>query len=104
MSQIMLTTVDNPFSPFTQWDEWWAFDHWHGYKCCEILGNVADTSPDLSDEDTEEAIDEAIRAIVRNDPTNMYTIAFENEEERVKELEELESLGLLSTDYDSDWD
>lgn len=98
MSQIMLTTIDNPFNPFTQWDEWWAFDHFHGYKCSELLGSVAVTSNDLSDEDNDEAINEAIREIVLNDPTNVYTIAFENVEERMKELEDLEARGLLVSD------
>lgn len=96
MSQIMLTTIDNPFNPFTHWDEWWAYDHFHGHKSCELLGRVAEISHDLSEEDNDETIEEAIREIVRNDPTATYTIAFENEEERIKELEELEAKGLLS--------
>jgi hypothetical protein len=25
-SEYMLTTVDNPYDPWTQWDEWFAWD------------------------------------------------------------------------------
>lgn len=101
MSQIMLTTLDNPFNPFTHWKEWWAFDHWHGYNCSELLGRIASTSHDLSDEENEETIDEAIREIVREDVTNTYTIAFEDEASRVKELEEMEKNSLMDND---EWD
>ena len=26
MAKCMLTTVDNPYNPFTQWDAWFRFD------------------------------------------------------------------------------
>lgn len=29
--EVMLTTEDNPFDPFTQYDEWYAFDYEKGY-------------------------------------------------------------------------
>ncbi len=28
---VRLTTVDNPYDPFTQWDEWYAYDEGKGY-------------------------------------------------------------------------
>lgn len=56
-----ITTVDNPFDPFTQWDDWYAYDSQY-YGSCEYLGRVAQTSLDLSDQlneiETERAIDE----------------------------------------------
>lgn len=48
MRTAMLTTDDNPFDPFTQWDQWYAYDESHHYGSCEYLARVAKTSPDLS--------------------------------------------------------
>lgn len=63
--EYMLTTVDNPFDPFTQFDEWLAFDSVLGYNTPGYLAAVATTSDELSDLDlflaTQEAIDEIIQ-------------------------------------------
>ena len=31
--ECMLTTIDNPFDPFEQFDEWLMFDKQKGYCC-----------------------------------------------------------------------
>lgn len=60
----MLTTEDNPYSPFTQWDLWQAYDHAFGYYTNEYLARIADTSPmfdvDLNLKIIHEAIDEIV--------------------------------------------
>jgi hypothetical protein len=33
-----VTTTDNPFDPFTQWEDWYRFDMQNGYN---LLGYVA---------------------------------------------------------------
>ena len=30
--EVMITTRDNPYNPFTQWMDWWAFDTQKGYN------------------------------------------------------------------------
>lgn len=37
----MLTTVDNPYDPFTQFDKWFQYDNLHGYSTCCYLARVA---------------------------------------------------------------
>ena len=32
-TDILLTTKDNEFNPFTQYDDWKKFDQDHGYNC-----------------------------------------------------------------------
>ena len=39
---VMLTTIDNPYNPFTNFDEWWAFDISHGYNTCAYLSRIVD--------------------------------------------------------------
>ncbi len=47
IGEYMLTTVDNPFSPFTQWVEWYAYDTASGYHTCALLARIAITSDEL---------------------------------------------------------
>ncbi len=64
MSETMLTTIDNPFNPFKQWDEWQAFDEQNGYNTCALLGRIATISDSLSDVENEEIINDAMKSIV----------------------------------------
>ena len=72
MEDCMLTTLDNPYNPFTQFDEWFSFDTQKGYHTCSYLARIAKTSNDLSEADNEEAIDEAMNEIVRFNLTGNY--------------------------------
>lgn len=68
----MLTTVDNPFDPFTQFKEWYAWDFEKGYHTSSFLARVAKTSDDLSEADQKAAIEEAIDEIVRENVIGLY--------------------------------
>lgn len=73
----MLTTTDNPYNPFLQWDEWYAMDHQLGHNTCEFLARVADTyGPTFTPEQTDEllihVIDEICRLNVRGIDTKVY--------------------------------
>jgi hypothetical protein len=68
----MLTTVDNPWNPFTHFDEWYAFDQSAGYKTTSLLARIASTSEELSDADQDLAVEQAIDEIVRENVTGMY--------------------------------
>lgn len=65
MAEKMLTTIDNPFNPFTQWDEWYLYDHSAGYCTCEYLARIVHDSVALTDEQNDYAIDEAMDEIVK---------------------------------------
>jgi hypothetical protein len=62
--EYMLTTVDNPYDPFTQWDEWFAWDQNAGYHSPGLLARIARLSADLSEGDQHLAIQQAIDEIV----------------------------------------
>lgn len=72
MDEHMLTTVDNPFSPFTQYDEWYAFDERSGYHTSGLLARIINTSYDLSDADQNTAIEDAIDEIVKENVLGVY--------------------------------
>lgn len=60
----MLTTFDNPFDPFTQWDEWLVWDMGAGYNSCGLLDRIARNSNELSEADQFAIIQGAIDEIV----------------------------------------
>jgi hypothetical protein len=71
-TRYMLTTFDNPFNPFTQFDEWFQWDVAAGYHTSSLLARITIVSPDLSDTDQELAIQQAIDEIVRENVSGMY--------------------------------
>ena len=71
-SKFALTTVDNPFDPFTQFDEWFMFDTEKGYNTCAYLDRIAKTSNALSDSENEEELERAIDEIIKFDYLNVY--------------------------------
>ena len=72
MSSPMLTTVDNPYNPFVQFDEWYAFDHSKGYYTCEYLARIANTSIELTDEENDLILNDAITEILYFDLLGIY--------------------------------
>ena len=64
----MLTTVDNPYNPFTQWEDWYKFDMISGHDCSGYLARVAKVSDKLSDELNTKEIYRAIDEIVKLEP------------------------------------
>lgn len=59
----MLTTSDNPFNPFEDFDSWFAFDVSKNYFSCSYLARIAQTSESLSDYLNSLEINRAIDAI-----------------------------------------
>jgi hypothetical protein len=68
----MLTTVDNPFSPFTQWVEWYAYDVASGHHTCALLARIVVTSDELSYGDQVIATQDAIDEIVRENVSGLH--------------------------------
>ena len=67
-----LTTIDNPFDPFTQFDKWFAYDEAHGYGCCSYLARIMKTSDNFSLEDQLKEKERAIDEIVALNINGMY--------------------------------
>ncbi len=81
MMNVALTTSDNPYSPFTEWDQWYQFDESHGYHSCSLLARVARDSIGLPPSENDLIVEQAIDLIVRhlpldsNDENAMYVKA-----------------------------
>lgn len=71
-TEYMLTTVDNPFNPFIQFDEWFAWDRQAGYDTPSHLDRIAKVSDDMSEPDQALAIQQAIEEIIEENVSGMY--------------------------------
>lgn len=72
MVEYMLTTVDNPFNPFTEWDEWFQFDTHQGYFTPAFLARIVKLSPDLPEVEQAFIIEQAIDEIIKENVSGMW--------------------------------
>lgn len=68
----MLSTIDNPFNPFEDFDSWFLFDVEKGYNSCSYLARIAKTSNEFTEEEEAEEIERAIDEIIKYDFMNLY--------------------------------
>lgn len=72
MDDYMLSTSDNPFNPYTHWEQWYAYDAAAGYHTPAYLARVVVTSYELSDADQSLAIRDGIDEILEYNLTGNY--------------------------------
>jgi hypothetical protein len=66
-----LTTYDNPYSPFDDYDEWSAFDEREGYHSSSLLARVAIVGYEVSNADYLLLIEQAIDEIISENVSGM---------------------------------
>ena len=71
-NECRLTTIDNPFDPFTDFDSWFQFDIEKGYNSCSKLDRIANICDDMSEVEVNEEIERAIDEIIKYDFLNIY--------------------------------
>ncbi|MFR2196068.1 MAG: hypothetical protein ACLS5Y_00545 [Clostridia bacterium] len=70
--KVMLSTIDNPFNPFEDFNSWFLFDVEKGYNSCSYLARIAKTSNEFTEEEEAEEIERAIDEIIQYDFMNLY--------------------------------
>ena len=68
----MLSTIDNPYDPFTQYDDWFAFDEQAGYHTPGLLARIAVISDESSDADQLASLIAAVDEIVDENISGMH--------------------------------
>ena len=71
-NECRLTTIDNPYNPFTQFDSWFLFDVEKGYDSCSRLARLARTSDQFTEKENNEEVERAIDEIIKYDFMNIY--------------------------------
>lgn len=86
--ECMLTTFDNPYDPFEDFDSWLMYDKEKGYNCCEKVARIAQLSDDMSEKEINEETDRAIDEIIKNDFMNVYKKARMQDSTQEEEIQE----------------
>ena len=68
VKDMALTTLDNPYDPFTQFDEWFNFDTMKGYNSCSLLDRIIENSVVEFSFNEDKKIEAAIDEIVSQNP------------------------------------
>lgn len=73
VKEARITTIDNPYNPFDDFKAWFRYDTIDNhYNTCNVLAHFALTSDELTDEQNNEIINEAIDDIIAHDPLHRY--------------------------------
>lgn len=89
----MLSTIDNPFDPFDQFDDWLEFDIDKGYYSCAYLARIANIGDDFTEKEANDEIGRAIDEIVKYNPLGIYikvSKKLSNSDSNSDEIEDLE--------------
>lgn len=70
--KIMLTTVDNPFSPFDEFNAWYTYDVQSGHHTSSFLARILVDSDQLSEPDQDRALELAIDEIIKENVSGVY--------------------------------
>lgn len=70
--EVMITTVDNPFDPFDDFDNWFQFDTEKGYYTSSRLCRIASFEDDMTEKEQFEELERAIDRLIEIDPLNIY--------------------------------
>ena len=68
----MLSTIDNPFDPFEQFNDWLNYDTSKGYYSSNVLARIAQIEEDFTQNEIEEENERAIDEIIKHDPLNIF--------------------------------
>lgn len=75
--ELVLTTIDNPFNPKTEYEKWRMWDADNGYNTEEYLARLTNIPGDveLDDEATISVLtNKAVQSILENDPLGVYKL------------------------------
>lgn len=91
ITEYWVTTTDNPFDPFTEYEDWLDFDRQHGYCTSEYLARDKEVYTLPSDAPPlmlQRALEPAIDMICRFNLTNVEGVSFKKVS-RTVELEDI---------------
>lgn len=69
---IALTTFDNPYDPFEQFNQWFLFDVEKGYNTCSYLARIVRFEDGMTQKEMDDEKERAINEIIKYDFMNIY--------------------------------
>ncbi|MBR6641751.1 MAG: hypothetical protein IKL08_06125 [Clostridia bacterium] len=72
MRRVNITTIDNPFNPFDDFNSWFMFDIEKGYYTSSTIARLANITDDMTEKEETDEIERAIDRLIEIDPLNIY--------------------------------
>jgi len=63
--ELRVTTVDNPYNPFTHWEQWLLFDVNAGYNTCGRLASVTFLHDSMTHTELYEEVNHGIDELIK---------------------------------------
>lgn len=79
----MVTTADNKWNPFTQFEEWLAYDSNHGYNTPQWIDCFCMTSSNLEEFIIEDDVANATKAFLELNPYGIHYKVYEDEADKL---------------------
>lgn len=83
MSSYMITTMDNPWNPFTHFDEWYDWDDKCGYHTCRWIALFAKASIYLDDDTNQAMHDVGVDEFLSINPFGIHMKVYEDEADKL---------------------
>ncbi len=70
--RVSITTIDNPFNPLEDFDNWFLFDVEKGYYTSNKLGRLTNLTDEMTEKEENEEVERAIDRLIEIDPLDLY--------------------------------
>ena len=70
--QVTVTTIDNPFNPFDDFNSWFMFDIEKGYYTSSKLARLTNLKDDMTELEENEEVERAVDRLIAIDPLDIY--------------------------------
>ena len=81
MRIVSITTIDNPFNPITEFDDWFRYDVDKGYYTCNKLARLTNVREEMSSVEQMNEVERGVDRLIEIDPLDMYKKVVEIEED-----------------------
>lgn len=72
MYECLISTKDNPFDPFEQFDDWYRFDKEKGYDSNERVTRLAHFEENMTEPEVDQEYERAIDRLIEIDPFDLF--------------------------------
>ena len=79
---VMLTTIDNPYDPFEDFDKWFIEDSIRGHNTCRLIDRTAKTSDSFGESRNARIMEAAYDEIIKNDLEKKYKKVYRKESKK----------------------
>ena len=70
--EVTVTTIDNPFNPFDDFNSWFMFDTEKGYYTSSKLARLTKLEDNMTQKEENEEVERAVDELISIDPLDIY--------------------------------